>query len=293
MHRDLSADPDADGADLAAWPAVVRGDPRAALALDPPGLDAEVGAHPDHHLLEVAHVADDVDGCGEAHDRVARDLARTVPRDLAATVDVDDGSAVGRAFLRLGALARGVHGAVLEEVDGVGLLAGHDLGVGVPLHLPGLLVVDEVGIEAEVHETHAVRVRRAAYDAGMPSAQPTPSTSLRVGLVGYGMAGRRIHAPLMVRAGLTVAAVSTSNATRADEVRADLPEAEVVPDLETLLGVDGVDLVVLASPSGVHAEQAERVIEAGVPLVVDKPLAVDASCRARTSSTWPPTAACR
>jgi len=38
-----------------------------------------------------------------------------------------------------------------------------------------------------------------------------------------------------------------------------------------------VDLVVLASPSGMHAEQAERVIEAGVPLVVDKPLAVDAS----------------
>jgi predicted dehydrogenase len=74
-----------------------------------------------------------------------------------------------------------------------------------------------------------------------------------------------------------VAAVSTSNATRADEVRADLPDAEVVPDLETLLAVEGLDLVVLASPSGVHAEQAERVIEAGLPLVVDKPLAVDAS----------------
>ncbi|EWT01685.1 oxidoreductase [Intrasporangium oryzae NRRL B-24470] len=107
-----------------------------------------------------------------------------------------------------------------------------------------------------------------------PSPDPT-SPALRVGLVGYGSAGRGIHAPLIVRAGLTVAAVSTSNATRADEVRADHPGAEVVPDLEALLGVEGLDLVVLASPSGVHATQAEQVIAAGVPLVVDKPLAVD------------------
>ncbi|GAA5029256.1 Gfo/Idh/MocA family oxidoreductase [Terrabacter aeriphilus] len=110
-----------------------------------------------------------------------------------------------------------------------------------------------------------------------PTASPDTPASLRVGLVGYGSAGRGIHAPLIVRAGLQVAVVSTSNAQRADEVRADLPAAEVVPDLETLLAVDGLDLVVLASPSGVHAEQAERVVEAGIPLVVDKPLAVDAS----------------
>ena len=111
----------------------------------------------------------------------------------------------------------------------------------------------------------------------MPSADTSPPTSLRVGIVGYGSAGRGIHAPLIVRAGLTVAAVSTSNPERAGQVRADLPGAEVVPDLEALLEVDGLDLLVLASPSGVHAEQAERVIDAGLPLVVDKPLAVDAS----------------
>ena len=111
----------------------------------------------------------------------------------------------------------------------------------------------------------------------MPPSDPSPSAPLRVGLVGYGSAGRGIHAPLIGRAGLTVAAVSTANAARADAVHAELPGAEVVPDLETLLCVPDLDLVVLASPSGVHAEQAERVIAAGLPLVVDKPLAVDAS----------------
>ncbi len=110
----------------------------------------------------------------------------------------------------------------------------------------------------------------------MPPSDVTSAPSLRIGLVGYGSSGRGIHAPLIVRAGLTVAAVSTSNPTRAGEARAEHPEAAVVPDLDALLALDGLDLVVLASPSGVHAEQAERVIEAGLPLVVDKPLGIDA-----------------
>ena len=107
-----------------------------------------------------------------------------------------------------------------------------------------------------------------------PDSSPRP---VRVGLVGYGSAGRGIHAPLITRAGLELAVVSTSNVDRAAQVRSDHPDARVVADLEALLGGGGIDLVVLASPSGVHADQAEQVIEAGLPLVVDKPLAVDAS----------------
>jgi len=99
----------------------------------------------------------------------------------------------------------------------------------------------------------------------------------RVGLVGYGSAGRGIHAPLIQQAGMTVAAVVTSHEERAGQVRTELPQAVVVPDLDALLALGGLDVVVLASPSGVHAEQALAVIAAGVPLVVDKPLATDAT----------------
>lgn len=109
-----------------------------------------------------------------------------------------------------------------------------------------------------------------------PSSHPAPSP-LRVGLVGYGLSGREFHTPLLRAAGLSVVAVSTSDAARAGQVRQDHPEAAVVPDLEALLGVGGLDLVVLASPTGAHADQAEQVIEARLPLVVDKPLAVDAT----------------
>ena len=97
----------------------------------------------------------------------------------------------------------------------------------------------------------------------------------RVGLAGYGMAGREIHAPLLREAGLEVVAVSTSNPERQAAVEQEHPGAVVVPDLESLLAVEGLDLVVLATPSGDHAAHALRVIEAGLPVVVDKPLAVD------------------
>jgi predicted dehydrogenase len=98
----------------------------------------------------------------------------------------------------------------------------------------------------------------------------------RVGLAGYGMAGRDIHAPLVKEAGLEVVAISTSNPQRREAALADHPGVEVVPDLEALLAVDGLDLVVLATPSGEHAAHALAAIEAGIPVVVDKPLAVDA-----------------
>ncbi|WP_377641984.1 Gfo/Idh/MocA family oxidoreductase [Oryzobacter terrae] len=102
----------------------------------------------------------------------------------------------------------------------------------------------------------------------------------RVGLVGYGSAGQTIHTPVLRGAGLTVAAVSTSNAERAAAARADHPGVRVVPGLEELLAVPDLDVVVLASPSGAHAAQARAVADAGLVCVVDKPLAVDASSAA-------------
>lgn len=101
----------------------------------------------------------------------------------------------------------------------------------------------------------------------------------RVAVVGYGMAGRDIHVPLLREAGCEVVAVTTANPDRVAAAERDLPQAEVLPDLPALLHRAeelALDLVVLGSPSGVHAEQAELVIEAGLPLVVDKPLGVGA-----------------
>jgi predicted dehydrogenase len=102
--------------------------------------------------------------------------------------------------------------------------------------------------------------------------------SHRVAVVGYGLAGRVFHAPL-VRAtpGLEVAVVVTGDPGRSARARHDFPAAEVVPDADRLFDrPDRPDLVVVATPNRAHVPLARRSVEAGIPVVVDKPLAATA-----------------
>ncbi len=86
--------------------------------------------------------------------------------------------------------------------------------------------------------------------------------------------------PCCTRRAVDVAAVSTTDAGRARAAQEEFPGTKVVPRLEDLLALPGLDLVVLATPSGAHAEQVRAVIDAGIACLVDKPLAVDAQAGA-------------
>lgn len=99
--------------------------------------------------------------------------------------------------------------------------------------------------------------------------------ALRVGLVGYGMAGRDIHSPLLRQTGDRVVGVVTRNPGRAAAATADWPGVVVHEDLPGLLGQD-LDVVVIVSPTGRHLEHTRAALAAGAPVVVDKPLAVTA-----------------
>ena len=76
---------------------------------------------------------------------------------------------------------------------------------------------------------------------------------------------------------MTIAAVATADPQRIEQVRTEVPGAAVVPDLDAQLGLAGLDLVVLATPSGLHAAQVRQCIDAAVAVVVDKPLTTDAT----------------
>jgi predicted dehydrogenase len=104
-------------------------------------------------------------------------------------------------------------------------------------------------------------------------------SELRVALVGYGMAGRDFHAPLVRQVdGLRVSHVVTGNPERAETARAENPGVQVVPTVDELWPLAAeIDLVVLASPTDVHAAQAREALARDLPLVVDKPLAVTAA----------------
>lgn len=100
---------------------------------------------------------------------------------------------------------------------------------------------------------------------------------LRVAVVGYGGAGREIHARLAAEAGHTVTAVLTRDSGRRNQAAGDWPGARLLGDLgEVIEARSRYDLVVLASPTALHAEQAATLARAGIPFVVDKPIGVDA-----------------
>lgn len=98
------------------------------------------------------------------------------------------------------------------------------------------------------------------------------SPPLRVGLIGFGYAGRIFHAPLVLATeGLELAAVVSSDAVK---VHAMLPRIEVLPTPEALLERGDIDLVVVATPNDSHAPLARAVIAAGKAVVIDKPFAL-------------------
>jgi predicted dehydrogenase len=100
---------------------------------------------------------------------------------------------------------------------------------------------------------------------------------LQVGLLGYGLGGAVFHAPLIAATpGLRLAAVVTGNPERQAQVRADHPEADVVADPGELWD-RGLDLVVVATPNPTHVPLATAAVDARIPVVVDKPLALTAA----------------
>jgi predicted dehydrogenase len=101
----------------------------------------------------------------------------------------------------------------------------------------------------------------------------------RVGLIGYGLAGAVFHAPLIsATPGLRLTAIVTSNEARRAQAVRDHPEATLLSDADALWRMaPSLDLVIVASPNRTHVPLALAAVDAGVGVVVDKPLAATAS----------------
>ncbi|KQQ00781.1 MULTISPECIES: Gfo/Idh/MocA family protein [unclassified Rathayibacter] len=94
---------------------------------------------------------------------------------------------------------------------------------------------------------------------------------IRVGIVGYGLAGSVFHAPFLAAdPAFSIVAIATSDAARVAGAASAHPGARIVPDLDGVLA-EQPDVVVLATPPAVHRAQAEAVLAAGVAVIVDKP----------------------
>ncbi|MCX4667000.1 Gfo/Idh/MocA family oxidoreductase [Streptomyces sp. NBC_01381] len=99
---------------------------------------------------------------------------------------------------------------------------------------------------------------------------------LRVALIGYGLAGSVFHAPLIAATeGLALDTVVTSNPERQAQARAEFgDELRFAATADELWDrADELDLVVIASPNKTHVALAHAALKAGLPVVVDKPIA--------------------
>ena len=92
---------------------------------------------------------------------------------------------------------------------------------------------------------------------------------IEVGLIGFGLAGRAFHAPV-IRAvpGLHLAAILQRTGTEAAE---EYPDVRIVRSLDELLSISEIRLIVIATPNETHYSFARQCLEAGRDVVVDKP----------------------
>lgn len=96
----------------------------------------------------------------------------------------------------------------------------------------------------------------------------------RVAIIGYGLAGRAFHSNLLKGAGFEIAAVMLATENRKAQVASDFPQAVVVSTVKEIISLRP-DLVVVASPNSFHAPQAIELLKAKIPVVIDKPMALN------------------
>jgi scyllo-inositol 2-dehydrogenase (NADP+) len=103
---------------------------------------------------------------------------------------------------------------------------------------------------------------------------------VRVALIGYGLGGASFHAPLIATTpGMRLATIVTRNPERRAQAAREHPQANIVDSVQAIWdrSAQDHDVVVVTTSNDAHASLAKDALAAGLPVVVDKPLAVTAS----------------
>jgi predicted dehydrogenase len=96
---------------------------------------------------------------------------------------------------------------------------------------------------------------------------------VRIGVIGAGHWGPHLIRNFDNKRRSVVAWVADTNDARLNEVRKRFPDVQVTDDAEKVLADEGVDAVVVATPTTTHHALAKSALERGKHVLVEKPLA--------------------
>lgn len=99
---------------------------------------------------------------------------------------------------------------------------------------------------------------------------------IRFGIVGTSSISERFAEAVGTIDGVEVTRVASRDAARAREFAERVGAPETAVGLEDLLAASDVDAVYLASPNAVHAAQITTAVDAGIPVLVEKPAVLTA-----------------
>ena len=101
---------------------------------------------------------------------------------------------------------------------------------------------------------------------------------MNVALLGYGLAGSAFHAPFIATTpGLRLSVVVTGNEERREQALREHEGVTVVATADEVWArASELDLVVIATPNDSHLPLGLAALDAGLAVVVDKPLALNA-----------------
>jgi len=102
-----------------------------------------------------------------------------------------------------------------------------------------------------------------------------PEGPIRVALIGYGLAGAVFHGPLISSTpGMSLATIVTGDRERRARASSDHPHARLLAGVDPLWQRSADhDLVVVAAPNRSHVPLGLAALQAGLPVVIDKPMA--------------------
>ncbi|AKQ46486.1 oxidoreductase [Rufibacter radiotolerans] len=100
----------------------------------------------------------------------------------------------------------------------------------------------------------------------------TATNKIKVGLIGFGMAGRIFHGPfIQLVDGLELIRIRESREENIQIAHSRYPQAQITAQADDIMNDPAIDLVVVATPNTSHYSLAKQALLAGKHVVVEKP----------------------